>query len=173
MKWLPLTGHDQQRDIKYYLRLEPVRFTDADAALDWLEEELPNVVAVVKFAVDRAYPAVAWQLVDALWPLFLRGGHYLERLELDQIGLAGARAAEVTPGPRPRCSSRLRLGPHHRLGQLDEATECFREALAIWQVVGDEHRIASSLQRLGLAGAQARGSTDEALELYAQALVTS
>src|SRR6185312_11884181 len=33
--------HDQPRDIVYY-PVEPLRFADGDAALDWLEEELAN-----------------------------------------------------------------------------------------------------------------------------------
>jgi tetratricopeptide (TPR) repeat protein len=160
--------HDQQRDITYY-PAEPVQFAGVDAALDWLEEELPNVVAVVNFAVGHGYPAVAWQLVDALWPLFLRRGHYLERLELDRIGVAAARAASHAAA-EAKMLNRLGLALT-AVGHLDEAAERFRQALAIWQSIGDDHRIASSLRRLGLAE-QSRGGTDEALELYAQALST-
>ena len=157
--------HDQPRDVTFY-PAEPIRFAGVDAALDWLEQELPNVAVVIKFAADHGYPTVAWQLVDALWPLFLRQGHYAERLDLDRVGLAAARAsgqAEAEAKMLDRIGGDLMT-----LGQLDEASQCFGQALAIWRTVGDDHRIAISLRRLGLTE-QSAGRTQDALELYAQA----
>jgi tetratricopeptide (TPR) repeat protein len=160
--------HDQPRDITHR-PAEPVRFVGATDALDWLDSELPNFVAVIKFAADRGYPTAAWQLVDALWPLFLRRGHYHERLELDRIGLAAARASGHVVA-QAKMLNRLGL-ILVKFGQADNATECFRRALVIWREVGDDHRIASSLRRLGLAE-QARGRNELALEAFRQALET-
>ncbi len=152
--------HDQRRDITQ-------QFTDSDEALGWLEQELPNLASAVRFAADHGYPAMAWQIVDALWPLFLRRGHYRERLELDQVGLAAARASgDATAEAKMLNRFGLAL---IKLGRLDEAAGCFRQALAIWRGAGSDYRVASSLRRLGLIE-RARNRTERALALFMRAL---
>ncbi len=50
---------------------EPLRFATASTALDWLDRELQNVLAAARLAVDQSQFAVAWQLADVVWPVFL------------------------------------------------------------------------------------------------------
>lgn len=146
---------------------EPLQFNDDGQALDWLERELPNLTAAVSFAADHAYPDVAWRIVDAMWPLFLRRGHYPTRLVLDQIGLAAARRCGDS------AAEAKMLGRYGliltSLRRLDEAAECYEQALAIWRAAGDDRRVASSLRRLGLVE-QARGRIDDALAALGQSL---
>ncbi len=146
---------------------EPLPLPSDGDALDWLEQELPNLTAATRYAADHGHPALAWRIVDGLWPLFLRRGLYPERLALDRIGLAAARRAGDGAGEAKM------LGRYSlvliRLGRLDEAAQCARQALSIWRAAGDHHRVAGSLRRLALVE-QARGRPDEALALFAQAL---
>lgn len=157
---------DQPHDVTYW-PAEPVPFADASQALDWLEGELPNVHAVVSFARDHGFPRLAWQTVDAMWPLFLRRGRYRERLAFDRLGLTAAQAAGDATG-QAKMLDRLGLALTS-LGELDEATERFLQASAIWRDSGDDFRRAGSLQRLGLV-AHAKGHLEEALTMFAQAL---
>lgn len=146
---------------------EPLRFSGDGAALDWLEQELPNLTAAVRFAADHGYPARAWHLVDALWPLFLRRGLYPDRLALDRIGLAAARSADDS-GAEAKMLGRYGLALI-RLGRLDEAAQCAEQALTIWRAAGNHRRMAGSLRRLALVE-QARGHAEDALALFGQAL---
>ncbi len=157
---------DQPRDVRYR-PAEPVSFVSAADALDWLERELPNLTAVVRYAADQGWPDLAWQVVDALWPLFLRRGLYRDRLELDRIGLAAAQSS----GDRVAEAKMLgRLGlALTSFGRLDEAADCCVRALAIWREAGDDHRLAGVLRRLGLVE-QARGDGEAALAMFGQAL---
>ncbi len=158
--------HDQPRDVRYRPD-EPVTFGGQDEALEWLEQELPNLTAAIRFAAGHGHPQVAWQLVDALWPLFLRRGLYRERLELDRLGLAAARESGAKEG-EAKLLGRLALALQ-QVGKLDEAAERTFQALSIWRETGNNRRMAGSLKRLGLIEL-ARGRADGALEVFRQAL---
>ena len=158
--------HDQPRDVRYPPG-EPARFLDASSALEWLDKELPNVLAAARFAVGHGLPDVAWQLADAMWPLFLYRGRYVERLEFDQLGLDAARQSGDALG-EAKMLNRIGLAVMH-LGQFDEADRYFRQALSIWERIGDYRRVAGSLHRLGLVAA-AQDRLDEAIDWFTQAL---
>lgn len=158
--------HGQSRDVRYR-PAEPVTFAGQGEALEWLEQELPNLTAAIRFAAGHGFPQAAWQLVDALWPLFLRRGLYRERLELDRLGLAAARESGAKEG-EAKLLGRLALALQ-QIGELDEAAERTLQALDIWRETGDGRRMAGSLKRLGLIEL-ARGRADGALEVFQQAL---
>jgi tetratricopeptide (TPR) repeat protein len=160
--------HGQRHDIEYP-PAEPIQFADSADALDWLEQELPNLHAVVSYARNHSAPDVAWQTVDAMWPLFLRRGHYRERLEFDRIALAAAQESGDTTG-QAKMLDRLGLALT-TLGRLNEARMCLEQALVIWRSGGNYYRQAGSLQRLGLTE-HARGHPEEAIALFTQALDT-
>jgi len=146
---------------------EPVVFTGSLQALDWLEDEFANLRAAVRAASERGLFDVAWQLVDGIWPLFLYRGHHTERLEIDRMGLAAARACSDSPGEAKMLN---RTGLALRaLGRLDEAADDFRGALEIWRREGNRQRVAGSLRRLGLVEKD-RGRVDEAIALFKEAL---
>jgi tetratricopeptide (TPR) repeat protein len=160
--------HDQPRDVRYR-PAEPIFFVNAAVALDWLERELPSVAAAIRYSAEHGFPVVAWQLVDALWPLFVRRGLYRERLELDRIGVAAARSCADATG-EAKMLNRLGLALIDS-GELDEAAECFDRASVIWRAAGNDYRLASSLRRLGLVE-HARGRCVMALERFSRALTT-
>jgi tetratricopeptide (TPR) repeat protein len=157
---------DQPRDVRHW-PAEPTQFTDSGSALEWLDRELPDVMAAARFAVAQGLPAMAWQLADAMWPFFLYRGHYTERLVFDQLGLDAARVAGDSLG-EAKMLNRMGLVVLD-LGRFDEADRYFRQALSVWRQMGNDYRIASSLRRLGLV-AVARGSHDEAIESFRRAL---
>ncbi len=158
--------HDQPRDVRY-APAEPVRFIDADSALEWLDGALPEVLAAARFAAGQGLPILAWQLADAMWPLFLYRGRYTERLEFDRLGLDAARGGGDALG-EAKMLNRMGLAVM-KLGQFDEADRHFRQALSMWERMGDAYRVASSLHRLGFVAA-ARQRPGDAIDWFTRAL---
>lgn len=158
--------HDQPREIRYP-PAEPPRFAGPAGALDWLEVELPEVIAAARFAAGHGEPNVSWQLADAMWPVFLYRGHHAERLEFDQLGLDAARAAGDGPG-EAKMLSRLGLAQLD-LGRLDDADTTFRLTLAAWNAMGNARRAAGCLRRLGFVATARRRHTD-AIEYFRKAM---
>lgn len=146
---------------------DPRVFADPMEALDWLECEFDNLRSAGRVAFERELFPTTWQLVDAIWPLFLHRGHHAERLEVDRLGLAAARACSDSMAEAKMLN---RTGLALRaLGRLDEAAEDFRGALEIWSRMGDRPRMAGSLRRLGLLEMD-RGRAGEAVVLFEEAL---
>jgi tetratricopeptide (TPR) repeat protein len=150
-----------------YPPAEPARFAGPNDALAWLGRELPNMMAAARVAADQGHHTTAWQLADAMWPLFLYRGHYTERLELDELALAAARDGGDAMG-EAKMLNRLGLAVMD-LGQHELAQGYYEQALAMWERLGDARRIAGGLRRLGLV-AMARNQPASAIELFTQAL---
>lgn len=157
---------DPALDIRYPPP-EPLRFAGASTALDWLDHELPNVLAAARLAVKHRQFAVTWQLADVMWPVFLYRGRHAERLEFDRLGLDAARAGGDALG---EAKMLYRIGTAVMDdGQFDQAEAYIEQALAAWQWLGHRDRVAGSLRRLGYV-AMARRRPGDAADLYARAL---
>ncbi|MFF2534135.1 ATP-binding protein [Streptomyces cyaneofuscatus] len=141
----------------------------AEAALDWLEGELPNLMAVVRIARPVGAPELAWQLTDALWPLFPRRKRYREWHEAHQEGLLAAEEA----GNEEAVCRMLTSGALGKLasGAPAEGLEMFERAAASFQERGDTLGHARTLNYRGLAH-QRLGRPDRAAELFARAAGT-
>ncbi|MZF52666.1 tetratricopeptide repeat protein [Streptomyces sp. SID5594] len=141
----------------------------AEAALDWLEGELPNLMAVVRIARPVGAPELAWQLTDALWPLFPRRKRYREWHEAHQEGLLAAEEA----GNEEAVCRMLTSGALGKLasGAHAEGLEMFERAAASFQERGDTLGHARTLNYRGLAH-QRLGRPDRAAELFARAAGT-
>lgn len=150
-----------------YPPAEPVRFAGPSVALGWLDRELPNVIASARLALSKRLWLVPWQLADAMWPLFVYRGRYAERLELDRLGLEGARASGDALG---EAKMLYKIGRSVMdIGQLDQAQDYFEQALNAWRGLGQHHRVAGSLRRLGFV-AMARDRPDDAIGWFTRAL---
>jgi tetratricopeptide (TPR) repeat protein len=150
-----------------YAPVEPLRFAGSSTALEWLDRELPNVLAAARLAVRSRQWQVAWQLADVTWPVFLYRGRHAERLEFDRLGLSAAREGGDDLG---EAKMLYRIGAAVMDdGRFDQAETYFRQALTAWQRLGHRDRVAGSLRRLGYV-AMARGRPSEAADWYAQAL---
>lgn len=141
----------------------------AEAALDWLEGELPNLMAVVRIARPVGAPELAWQLTDALWPLFPRRKRYREWHEAHQEGLLAAEEA----GNEEAVCRMLTSGALGKLasGAPAEGLEMFERAAASFLERGDALGHARTLNYRGLAH-QRLGQPDRAAELFARAAGT-
>jgi tetratricopeptide (TPR) repeat protein len=150
-----------------YPPAEPLRFSGSGTALEWLDRELPNVLAAARLAAGRAQWRAAWQLADAMWPVFLYRGRHQERLELDTLGLEAARAGGDTLG---EAKMLYRLGTATMdAGQLDQAEAYIEQAMTVWRQLGRRDRVAGSLRRLGYV-AMARHRPDDAADWFSRAL---
>ncbi|MDQ1026922.1 tetratricopeptide (TPR) repeat protein [Streptomyces umbrinus] len=138
------------------------------AALDWLERELPNLMAVIRRARTTEERDVSWQLADALGPFFLRRKHYDAWHASHAEGLAAAR--ELGDGPA-ECRM-LTSGGQGEMGRGDaaRALEMFEEAARLFADAGDELGYARTSNYRGLAHQRA-GQLDEAAELFEWAAV--
>lgn len=145
------------------------RQTEAEAALDWLERELPNLMAVVSTARPVGAPELAWQLTDALWPLFPRRKRYREWHEAHKEGLLAAEEA----GNEEAVCRMLTSGALGKLasGGHAEGLEMFERAAASFLERGDDLGHARTLNYRGLAH-QRLGQPDRAAELFARAADT-
>jgi tetratricopeptide (TPR) repeat protein len=153
-------------DIRYP-PAEPLRFASSSTALEWLDRELPTVLAAARLAVRHRHWRVAWQLAHVMWPVFLYRGRHAERLEFDRLGLTAAREGGDALG---EAKMLYRIGVAVMGdGQFDEADAYIRQALAAWQRLGRRDRMAGSLRRLGYV-AMARRHPDEAVGWFASAL---
>ncbi|MCW8096075.1 ATP-binding protein [Streptomyces tauricus] len=138
----------------------------SEAALDWLERELPNLMAVIHQARSAGFPTVCWQLADALWPLFLRRKFYDDWCAAHREGLAAARDLEDT-------AAECRMLTSGGVGELgagnpDRALEMFEQAARLFLGRGDRLGQARTLNYRGLA-LQRLGRTDEAVAYFARA----
>ncbi|GAA3677268.1 tetratricopeptide repeat protein [Nonomuraea antimicrobica] len=136
-------------------------------AVEWLEAERTNVLAVVRAAAAREWDDLVWQVAEALWPLHHDRGHYADWLEVNRLGVEaalrlGALAVEA------RMRNQLARA-HVELGAYEQADEELRRA---WQAAldsGERRMEAVVLESFGRA-ALAQGEPGRAVERFAAAL---
>lgn len=139
---------------------------EPEDALDWLERELPNLMALVRRARCLGLPTVCWQLVDAMWPLFVRRKHYEQWRTAHQEGLAAAEELGDTVAQCRMLTSgglgELGSGAHER------ALEMFDRASRLFEDSGDPLGHVRTLNYRGLAH-QRLGRPGRAAELFERA----
>lgn len=141
-------------------------FDTATGALEWLESEHGNLMAAIR-AARTSRPAAVWQLVDAMWPLFLRHKHYDDWIAAHEIGRAAAEeCGDDAARNRMMTSGGLGL---LGVGRFDEAGRLFAEALADSRRSGDARAEAGALNYLGLA-ARRHGDSTEAGRWFSSSL---
>ncbi|UGQ13451.1 hypothetical protein LO772_07530 [Yinghuangia sp. ASG 101] len=130
---------------------DPVYATPA-AALDALERDRDNLVAVVRLAARTGRHDAVWQLCEALWGLFFMRRHFADWIETYALGVVAAEQA----GDRVALARmRLHLGfaQFQRDAGADDlatAREGFEEALRTARAVGHARTVSSALESLGL-----------------------
>ncbi|MFF2325294.1 MULTISPECIES: ATP-binding protein [unclassified Streptomyces] len=147
---------------------QPPAFTDAAGALKWLDSERLHLMVALRTAAEQGWDATAWQLADAMWPLFLRLRPYDLWITAHEIGLAAARR----DGDREGESRMLTSGGTglRNAGRHDEAITWFEEARDAARRDGDGKGEAQALHGLGQAHRLA-GRLSQATHFFRRALV--
>lgn len=143
-----------------------------DAALDWLEAERHNAVAVVRTAVERGLDRQAAQLAESLTALYLNHRHLTDWVDTGTLGAAAA-ARRGDPAMEARLRSLLSR-PLMDMGLTDRARQESDRALALADTTG--HLVLRASVREfsarywdGVDPARALALYEEALDLNTQA----
>ncbi|MFI8853823.1 tetratricopeptide repeat protein [Streptomyces sp. 891-h] len=145
-------------------------FHDEPAALAWLESQRLDLMRLLREVAERGWHAATWQLVDAMWPLFLRLRHYDDWIEAHRIGLAAARRAQDTAAERQMLTSGA--AGLSSAGRLTEAVEWYRLARDSARAAGAERPYGQALLGLGAClyesgrGAEAVPHLEKAIEVW-------
>ncbi|WP_399083303.1 tetratricopeptide repeat protein [Streptomyces sp. BBFR2] len=148
---------------------EPL-FTGKAQALDWLDAERGNLLAVMRMAErERWYDAV-WRLCESLWPLYHDRKHHADSIEAHHLGIEAAQW-EQRPGVEVRMRNQLARA-HHELGEYEEAERELARALPLADADPDTRVRGVILESQGLV-ALARGRWEAALGLFGEALTAN
>lgn len=141
-------------------------FGSATDALDWLEAEMPNLMAVQRIAAEHGLHEQAWQTCEAMWALFLYRKHYPDWITTHERALASARTCGDTRA-EAWVTDHLGIAYLH-LGRLDDAEPLFRRALELER--STDHRIgeASALEHAAIVALD-KGRTEEAIRGFTEA----
>jgi tetratricopeptide (TPR) repeat protein len=128
---------------------DPAGFAgDRDRALDWLEHQRPNLVAVVRdCAADMPY--LVYLLADSMWPLFHYHRHHYDRAVVDDIAVDCARRLGDT-GFEAAMLRRQGYG-HYDTGMFEAARNLFTDSLRLAEHHDDlDHVVLGAVAGLGL-----------------------
>jgi tetratricopeptide (TPR) repeat protein len=70
----------------------PAGMDSYDEALRWLERERRTLIAVVRTAAEAGWDNMAYQLANAMQPLFIVHKHLRDAVKVDEVALGAARA---------------------------------------------------------------------------------
>jgi tetratricopeptide (TPR) repeat protein len=124
-----------------------VPFDTAPDAVEWLEAERANLVAVIaQAAADEAVPAaLPVAIAQALCGFFQVRGHWHDWIEVSRTALAAAG------DPAGRGYAHRDLGVAHELrGDYDQARADLSASLDLFARAGDAHGRAAALTSLGI-----------------------
>ncbi|WP_246530611.1 tetratricopeptide repeat protein [Streptomyces bathyalis] len=128
---------------------EPIGFSEPAAALEWLDSHRASLMAAVRHSADAGWHASCWQLVDAMWPLFLRLRPTEMWIEAHTVGLTAAQR----DGDRQAVGRMLTSGGNglRNAGRHREAVDWYTQALCHAEEDNDPRQQAQALNGLGNA----------------------
>jgi tetratricopeptide (TPR) repeat protein len=126
--------------------VEPLTFTDEQAAITWLLRERRSLVSAVKYASQRGYHDHACRLPYTTLGVYRRYGYFGDALATLDTAVAASRAAGQPETESAALSDSGRI--HLTLGNHAEARKMFHLATDIAEANGYEHGIAASLCNL-------------------------
>jgi tetratricopeptide (TPR) repeat protein len=125
---------------------EPPFPSDRVAALDWLETQLPNYLAVLRFGFCTGRYQLVCDLAHRLWPLFLCRGHLEQRYETHLLALA---AAAVLKDERAYGEMLTTMADTVHSARPLEAYEYNQQAEEHYRTTGDTLGLAHTLTAAG------------------------
>jgi len=135
------------------------------AALDWLSAQLPNYMAIIRYAYLDGRHALVCDLAHRLWPLWLRRRHPQERYEAQVFGLAAATALSDDQAYGQMLTA---LAGTVRGARPQEAHEYNLRAVAHYRATGDSLGLAQALNAVA-KDLLAAGDLDRAETEFRQA----
>ncbi len=145
---------------------EPARLDDSEMAMSWFRTEWPGLVALCRKAGERGEHERCWQLAFFLRDFFFVAKLWDPWLETHRWARASAEAIGHTWA---LATTTANLGVAYvDRGDLDEASECYGEALALFRRIGDGHGESTALAHSGWAD-HYRGKHHDALRDLRQA----
>lgn len=158
---LRFAEHDEQ------IRARAAEFTGERAALDAVDAERHNLVAVVAAAAGQGWFTEVWQLCEALWPYFLSYRHDHDWVTTSSLGVEAARSVrDPAAEARMRCQLARALT---ETGSFDRAEDELRQALALAERSGHQRLLASVEEFTGKLHVR-RGAAERALPHLRRAL---
>ncbi|MFL6141167.1 MAG: tetratricopeptide repeat protein [Labedaea sp.] len=151
---------------------DPVPWQTPAEAVTWAETEYDNLFATVHRIAESPDPgpALATELVTALYRPLANRGHSTDRITLNEFA---ARVAHRTGDRRAEAQLLEDLGTLcSQVGRASEAVVHSHRALAIWTELGDRGGQRGCLTDLGNCCRQ-QGDHDKAIEYLQQALTIS
>jgi DNA-binding SARP family transcriptional activator len=113
----------------------PERLTDQDHAQAWLDAEYPVLLAAIDRAGSAGSYAAAWQITWALADHVQRRGHWQDWVRIQTMALHAARCLDDRA---KQAHAHRGLGrAYARLGRLTDADNHYRQALRIFDDLGD------------------------------------
>lgn len=128
-------------------------WSGVSAGLDWLEAERHNLRACVEYAGARSWHAMAWQLCEALWGLYVTRRHYADWVATHTVGLDAARALGE-PGPQYQMATALAYA-YTEQREFAHAQPVLEQALRAARATRLHVHEGAALEALGLARLQA------------------
>ncbi|WP_433259609.1 NB-ARC domain-containing protein (plasmid) [Streptosporangium sp. CA-135522] len=142
-------------------------FASPGEALDWLESERVNTVALLRLAEQAGWDEIVWQTVEALWALYHNRKHYADWIETGKLGAVSAqRCGDQAVEARMRNQIARAL---IELGELDRASEELLLARRLAEAVDNQRMQAVVLESLGQADLAA-DAPEAAIEWFTAAL---
>ncbi|MDQ3275018.1 MAG: tetratricopeptide repeat protein [Actinomycetota bacterium] len=150
---------------------DPEFGTDQDG-LNWLRSEHGNLVAAIRHSAHRGWHEFTWKLACVIWRYLYTRGYLDEWADTLRLALAAARESENVWG-QAQALQHLSIACW-RSGDSQQALELGRQALQLWQQLGDHHGEADAYSVFGLAAkrlgrfTEARDHYGRAMDLYAE-----
>jgi tetratricopeptide (TPR) repeat protein len=140
---------------------------DTTAGLGWLDIELPNLLAVARYATEPAHPTYILDLSTILHRHLRTRGRYHDAEALHQQALTTARA---TGDQTDELAALVGLGAIHRLlGRHAQAADYYRQALHLARTISNRTGEMNALHGLGEIH-RLQGRYTQAADHYRQAL---
>jgi tetratricopeptide (TPR) repeat protein len=136
-------------------------------ALDWLDTERPNLMAVLRVAVDQGWHRQAWQLAEAMTALYVNRRYLEDWIESTRLGVTAAQLDQA-----PEAVARLRSFVSRALtdlGDLTSARAALDESLPIAQESGHRRLEASVWELIGRYHDEQAHESGRAVEAYQRA----
>ncbi|MFI9628534.1 tetratricopeptide repeat protein [Streptomyces sp. NPDC052042] len=142
-------------------------FTRRDEALDWLDAERANLLAVLRLAAEERWHDAVWRLCESLWALYHSRKHHADWIEAHRLGIEAAQH-EARPDVEVRMRNQLARA-QYELGEFERAGSELSAAADLLGVVEDPRLGGVVWESQGLI-AMALGRPDEARRLFERAL---